>query len=52
MRVEIRELYQEAAEGLVSLIELDGGNRVAHALLEGNTAGHELAKPPDRLPTR
>lgn len=49
MRVETRTLNQEAAEGLVSLIKLDEGSRIVHAPLEGNAAGHELAKLPDRL---
>ena len=47
MGVETRALNHETAPGLTSLIELDGGSRVLHALLAEKIAGRELAKSPD-----
>ena len=42
---ETRALNLEAAPGVISLSEPDGGNREVDALLEHNGAGREPAKP-------
>ena len=49
---ETRALDVEAAPGVISLSEPDGGNREVDALLEHNGAGREPAKPPDQRPGR
>lgn len=48
-RVETRALNQEAAEGLVSLIDPDGGSRIFHALLAEKSTGRAAVKMPDWL---
>ena len=49
VKMETRALNQETAPGLTSLIELDGGSRILHALLAEKAASREPAKPPNRL---
>ena len=49
MGVEPKALNQEAAAGLISLIEREGGSLKFNALLANKTADREPAKSPDRL---
>lgn len=46
-RVETRALKQQAAEGLISLMEPNAGNRLAHALMKEYAADRQPAEPPD-----
>ena len=45
--METRALKQQAAEGLISLMEPNAGNRLAHALMKEYAADRQPAEPPD-----